>query len=98
MKSLREVPVGAESMFGGPPLFATSSECTVLKSILYRVRPEVLGTVECSCAPEKRMTPPALQIIRIWGSSSMGSSGRGCLRVSDLIYWAAFLRPTLFHS
>jgi uncharacterized protein YcgL (UPF0745 family) len=59
-KSLSVVPVQAESMFGAPRLAMTSSRCTVLKSMLNRVRPEVLGTIECSCAPEKRIIPPTL--------------------------------------
>ena len=60
--------------------------------------PEVFGTVECSCAAANRTIPPAGTTQRICGSSSIGSSGFGCLRVSDLMCLAASLRPTLFHS
>src|SRR5260370_781607 len=52
-KSPRLVPVQAESILGAPPLEMTSSICTVRKSILKRVSPEVFGTVECIWAPEK---------------------------------------------
>ena len=53
------VPVEALSRFGAPRLATTSSRCTVLKSILNRVRPEVLGTLECICAAANKMIPPA---------------------------------------
>ena len=79
------VPVQAESTFAAPAPALTSSTWTVLKSMLKRVYPDVLGTVECRCAPEKRSRPPTLATTLICGSSSTGSSGRGCFRVSRVM-------------
>src|SRR5262249_4895317 len=96
-KSRKEVPVHEESRFGAPRLAVTSSRWTVLKSILNRVLPEVLGTVECIWASEKGMTPPTGQTGRSCGSSSTGSTGRGSGRGSALTYCAAAARWVLFH-
>jgi len=75
-----------------------SLRCTVRKSMLKRVRPEVFGTVECICAAEKRMAPPGSVTSRTCGSSSIGSSGLSCGRVSLLMCCAALARLVLFHS
>ena len=44
------------------------------------------------------MIPPAGGTNRICGSSSIGSSGFGCLRLSDVMCLAASFRPVEFHS
>ena len=85
-------------MFGAPTRSTRSFRLTVRKSMLKRVRPVVFGTVECSCAAEKTSVPPGGVTTRMSGSSSSGSSGFGCLRVSFLTCFAACLRPVLFHS
>jgi hypothetical protein len=66
--------------------------------MLNRVRPEVLGTVECIWAPENSTMPPTSHTTRTCGSRSTGSVARGCLRVSDRMCFDASLRPLAFHS
>ncbi len=66
--------------------------------MLNLVRPEVFGTVECICAAEKSRMLPTGPTTRICGSSSIGSSGFGCFRVSTPICCAAICRLVRFHS
>ncbi len=66
--------------------------------MLKRVRPDVLGTVECRCAPEKRIRPPDGHITRVSGSSCNGPVAFGWRRVSAFTSFAAFARPVLFQS
>ena len=92
------VPLQAESMFGAPSKASASSRFTVRKSMLNRVRFDVFGTDECRWAPENRSTPPGSATTRSCGSSSTGSVGFGCSRVSVLMCWAAVARLVRFHS
>ena len=85
-------------MFGAARPSIASPRCTVRRSMLNRVRPDVFGTLECSCAPENKTMPPGLQIGRSCGSSSTSSSGTGWTRVSVPIWVAAICRLVAFHS
>jgi hypothetical protein len=71
-----------ESALGAQAPSSTSRRFTVGKSMENRVRPDVLGTVECRCAPEKTRIPPGGVTTRMSGTAWICCSATDRLRSS----------------
>ena len=83
-------------MFGAPVLFFTSSLFTQIDAETGSPRSIGHGRVHLRRRKRDNATGPLMT--RICGSSSIGCSGFGCLRVSEVMCCAALARPELFHS